>query len=629
MVNGISGSTGILNSGITIQAGSTVVIIGTSLIDGGWRDYEESVHRGYSDKGVSSWLRTMKNQQFDLINVGIGGNTTNDMLNRFGSDVVTKNPDVVIVASGTNDHADDEATIKSELAELYALVESNGYQLIIETIPMRGATNWDATKQAKMISVNDWIMETYPNKYINSNKYFAPESNGNRPLPNYTVDAVHYQSIGAYAVAKAYDDAITVLGSRDIVGTSLTSNPTGTGSSSITQGTIPTGWSIVDDSEIGTPTIATVANDPSLTVTVTPDGTAGQQGIRIALPELSSLDATKLYEFIAKIKASDWDGWREISLRFRRDGTSDINSYDMWDDYKDEFFPNDGFLNERLLRTHHIPTYDGDTTRFVPYIYVYFNGDASGSGTIDVSLGQVQTYTRPSGQDLAAHFPDIEVGFRANTSKKVYSSGNIVEQVYGHDGVPFRDYNSDGNFQPIYDATLFGGRGGLDFSESTNQRLIANANIPANCIVYGVFETDPSTASNNGNRDILYLSTSEAVQSNKRLVILGSSGSLRWYAGGVASSEIIGNSTRDWRGQRVAYILEFKNGVLDGRFESSTLQESEFNMDIDDAYIDCTRFITSGRNMYHAEQWLSHATFDSIDITPTQLMTDLKTRWGI
>lgn len=625
-----------LLGGITIAAGSRVGIIGTSLIDGGWRDYEESVHRGYSDKGVSSWLRTMKNQQFELVNMGIGGDTIQGISNRFETDVVTRNIDTIIIAAGTNDHASDYQTIIDGLAALYQKPITYGIKRIIELIPMRGAGNWDATKLAKMIQVNEWIKDNYPGEYIDSNKYFAPASNGNRPLPNYTVDQVHYQSIGAYAVAKAYDEAITVTGTLDIVGTSLTSNPTGTGTTGTVSlpatGTAPTGWSIINDSETGhMPTIAATANDPGFSVTVTPSGVAGQEGIRISMPDFDTgLDPDKLYEMIAKIQASDWDGWREISLRFRRDGTDDINSYDMWDDYKDEFFPSDGFTTERLLRTHYIPMVNGDTTRFVPYIYIYFNGDATGSGTIDISLAQVQEFTRAAGLDLAANFPDIEVGFRANTSVKSYSSGNNVAEMYGHDGVAFRDYGNDGNFQPVYDSTLFGGRGGLDFSESTNTRLIANANIPANCIIYGVCETQPSTVSNNGNRDILYLSTTELVQSDKRFVILGSSGQMRWYADDTGgSSEIIGNSTVDWRGERFAYILEFKNGVMDAWIESANHQQSEFNMGVDADYIDSTRFIPSGRNVYHAEMWLSHATFNSTDITPQELMTDLRTRWGI
>jgi len=621
---------------IEIQAGARVAIIGTSLIDSGARDHEESVHRGFSDRGVSSWLRSGLGQQIELHNFGIGGNNITEITNRFESDIVTSGFDTVIIAAGTNDSTLTYESIISKLATLYAKATSNNLQLIIELIPMRSASGsgaWSQTVLEKMLAVNEWIKANYPN-WIDPNIYFTDPAT-QRPYPSFIVDAVHYFSTGAYAVYKSYIEKIKIKGSLNPLKTSLTLNPTLSGTSgSVTlpvTGTAPDNYSIVNDSEAGhMPTITCVANDPSLTISLTPSGVAGQEGVRIQLPQLDTdLDPSKLYEFFARIQASDWSGWREISLRFRRDGTSDINSYDMWDDYKDTHFPSDGFVEPRLLRTPPIPIVENDTTRFVPYIYVYFDGDATGSGDLTVDLGQVQDYVRPANQDLAANFPDIEVGFRANTSAKLYTATpNEVEEIYGRRGVPFRDYGDDDAFLPTYDPTAFDGRGGMNFTESTNTRLIANANIPANCIMYGVFET--TAAENGGNRDIAYFSTGELVQSDKRFVMLGSSGQIRWYAGeGGVSSEIVGNSTIDYRGERVAYILAYRNGVMDGWLKSSNYEYSEFDMDIDDDYIDTTRLITSGREILHAEQWLSHATFASTDITPDQLMNDLCSRWGI
>ena len=43
------------------------------------------------------------NQKENVINAGIGGNTTNDLLKRVDDDVINKQPDMVIIMVGTND----------------------------------------------------------------------------------------------------------------------------------------------------------------------------------------------------------------------------------------------------------------------------------------------------------------------------------------------------------------------------------------------------------------------------------------------------------------------------------------------------------------------------------------------
>lgn len=70
----------------------------------------DSLTFGYGVNRTKSWVELFKsyslssnNINFSIINKGINGNTTTDMLNRFTEDVPRLNPKAVFIMGGTND----------------------------------------------------------------------------------------------------------------------------------------------------------------------------------------------------------------------------------------------------------------------------------------------------------------------------------------------------------------------------------------------------------------------------------------------------------------------------------------------------------------------------------------------
>lgn len=69
----------------------------------------DSLTFGYGINKNKSWIgkltytRFIKNENLKIINQGINGNTTTDMLNRFSEDVSILSPNYVFIMGGTND----------------------------------------------------------------------------------------------------------------------------------------------------------------------------------------------------------------------------------------------------------------------------------------------------------------------------------------------------------------------------------------------------------------------------------------------------------------------------------------------------------------------------------------------
>ena len=65
---------------------------------------------GDSLTAMSGWPQDVATQlNMHLVNSGVGGNTTADALKRFDSDVASKDPDIVLIAFGTNDFVRESA----------------------------------------------------------------------------------------------------------------------------------------------------------------------------------------------------------------------------------------------------------------------------------------------------------------------------------------------------------------------------------------------------------------------------------------------------------------------------------------------------------------------------------------
>ncbi|MGL5354060.1 MAG: GDSL-type esterase/lipase family protein [Clostridium sp.] len=71
----------------------------------------DSLTFGYGVNKTNNWVyKLQKSLSLNLINKGINGNTTTDMLNRFSEDVIIKNPKSTFIMGGTNDLLSNRST---------------------------------------------------------------------------------------------------------------------------------------------------------------------------------------------------------------------------------------------------------------------------------------------------------------------------------------------------------------------------------------------------------------------------------------------------------------------------------------------------------------------------------------
>lgn len=95
---------------------------------------------GDSLTAAGVFVNNLKNQfGFNIINAGVGGNNTNDARARFNSDVLAKNPDVVIICFGMNDSALDMAkyvkmeTFRANMNYFVTTLKDKGAKVILCT----------------------------------------------------------------------------------------------------------------------------------------------------------------------------------------------------------------------------------------------------------------------------------------------------------------------------------------------------------------------------------------------------------------------------------------------------------------------------------------------------------------
>lgn len=126
----------------------------------------DSITEGYT---FMPWTETIKSSLgIPVFNAGIGGNTTLQMINRFDSDVLSKNPTHCIIECGINDCVQSYGysleLAKSYFLQLIAKCTSNGIIPILGTINPVDSCNFDSAK----VSYIDQL-RAYQVSYCNSN----------------------------------------------------------------------------------------------------------------------------------------------------------------------------------------------------------------------------------------------------------------------------------------------------------------------------------------------------------------------------------------------------------------------------------------------------------------------------
>ncbi|MGH6615062.1 SGNH/GDSL hydrolase family protein [Sphingomonas sp.] len=99
-----------------------------------------------------------------VINRGISGQTTPQMLVRFEADVIALQPKAVHIMAGTNDLAGNTGPttmldIRNNIIAMVALARANGIRVFLASTPPAGAFSWrpGLKPAAQIIQLNDWL----------------------------------------------------------------------------------------------------------------------------------------------------------------------------------------------------------------------------------------------------------------------------------------------------------------------------------------------------------------------------------------------------------------------------------------------------------------------------------------
>lgn len=211
---------GILDAPGYSRAQADAVFASKSGIYGQVRPLTSTVVIGDSiDAGNESWFatacRTSGQKLRFLDNAGIGGNTTTQMLARFQTDVVAKNPGVVIIGGPTNDHFQNiaPATTRQNYADMVTMARNAGILPVLRTCPPcdnagTGAFNTVDLMRGAIEKHNNWLMSFAEANRIDVFDIYSQmvDTSTRGFISGYTSDGTHpttarHKALGEWAAA--------------------------------------------------------------------------------------------------------------------------------------------------------------------------------------------------------------------------------------------------------------------------------------------------------------------------------------------------------------------------------------------------------------------------------------------
>lgn len=155
-----------------------------------------------------------------LINRGISGQTTPQMLIRFRQDVVNLQPKIVVILAGTNDIAGNTGPstlemIEDNIASMVEIAKANNIKILLCSVLPVYDYPWKPGLEPaqKIVNLNKWIKEYSHNNDIIYVDYFTQMADVSNGLnQQYSEDGVH-PSLAGYRVMepiieKAIADAL-------------------------------------------------------------------------------------------------------------------------------------------------------------------------------------------------------------------------------------------------------------------------------------------------------------------------------------------------------------------------------------------------------------------------------------
>lgn len=145
-----------------------------------------------------------------VLDRGISGQTSAQMLLRFQADVIALHPRAVHILAGTNDVAGNtgpttEQAYKDNIVAMATLARANGIRVILGAMPPAGAFWWAPAMKpaARIVALNRWLADYARFNGFGFVDYHTPLATPDGALdPRFANDGVHPNSTG-YAVMRA------------------------------------------------------------------------------------------------------------------------------------------------------------------------------------------------------------------------------------------------------------------------------------------------------------------------------------------------------------------------------------------------------------------------------------------
>jgi len=143
----------------------------------------------------------------DVLDRGVSGQTTSQMLIRFNADVIDLHPRVVHIMAGTNDIAGNTgptrvAWIKANIRAMVQLAKANHIRVVLASIPPAAKFTWrpELKPIGSILTVNAWLRSYARDQGLIYVDYYSALDDGNHGFKAaWTLDGVHPNATG-YAV---------------------------------------------------------------------------------------------------------------------------------------------------------------------------------------------------------------------------------------------------------------------------------------------------------------------------------------------------------------------------------------------------------------------------------------------
>lgn len=144
-----------------------------------------------------------------VVDRGISGQTTPQMLVRFRADVIALKPQVVHIMAGTNDVAGNTGaatieTVEGNIATMAELARAHGIKVILASVPPAAAFPWSPSKRPvpQIAALNTWLRGYAKAQGFGYVDYFAALATPDGAMkPGLASDGVHPTAQG-YAVMR-------------------------------------------------------------------------------------------------------------------------------------------------------------------------------------------------------------------------------------------------------------------------------------------------------------------------------------------------------------------------------------------------------------------------------------------